>query len=446
MKKSITAGLALLWVCMMILGGCSSKTQIFSLENSQKVTVTSISGEKIEVADEDMIRQITENITSIQFERGESSKNTNGFGPMVSWYDSSGNVIETISVMSEDTIIYNNYFWTAVNGSIDTEVINAVLSSDASSLDGVSDDAAISSGTQEQAGEEDWEDKALLEEYETYGIEKEDNLYYYKGELVYIIKDQHPDSSVYLFNTDSKGTVSIKLIRNAEEEITSVTYMTEEEVAKALPRILGGASSLDGVTMEAAEYSDTNAEEFKEVLLGDSPFIYCSGGNAEAMVITDAPALFDEYDPLMKIWEFSVVDLNGDGEDEVILFVVGVAGDMGGKVILHQIGDKVYGYTTDNRTLVDLKMDGSYSYSDPTGVTEVGIAAIVDFSEDEYTIDKITYATGTYKGWDSFVAEHQSVTEEDYLDAVSRQDQKQNAEWYEFSDENIVRTVEMSDK
>ena len=51
--------------------------------------------------------------------------------------------------------------------------------------------------------------------------------------------------------------------------------------------------------------------------------------NAETMAITDVPALFDEYDPLMKIWEFSVVDLNGDGEDEVILFVVGVAGDMG---------------------------------------------------------------------------------------------------------------------
>ena len=29
------------------------------------------------------------------------------------------------------------------------------------------------------------------------------------------------------------------------------------------------------------------------------------------------------------------------------------------------------------------------------------------------------------------------VTEEEYLDAVSKQDQKQNAEWHEFTDENI---------
>lgn len=113
------------------------------------------------------------------------------------------------------------------------------------------DDATESSETQEPAKEEDWADKALLEEYAAYGIEKEDNFYYYQGELVYIIKDQHPDSSVYLLNTDSKGTVSIKVIRNAGGEITSVTYMTEEEVAKALPKILGGTN----------EERDTNTDE-----------------------------------------------------------------------------------------------------------------------------------------------------------------------------------------
>ena len=56
---------------------------------------------------------------------------------MISWYNSNEDVIETISVMSNDTIIYNDYFWTAINGSIDMEVINAVLSADTSLLDGV---------------------------------------------------------------------------------------------------------------------------------------------------------------------------------------------------------------------------------------------------------------------------------------------------------------------
>ena len=101
MKKSIIGVLALLWVCMIVLAGCSSapEDKIFSLENPQKITITSISGEKIEVTGEDMMQQLTDNITSIQFERGESSVDTNGFGPMVSWYNSDGDEIETISVM-----------------------------------------------------------------------------------------------------------------------------------------------------------------------------------------------------------------------------------------------------------------------------------------------------------------------------------------------------------
>ncbi len=123
--------------------------------------------------------------------------------------------------------------------------------------------------TQEPAKDEDWEDKALLEEYAANGIEKDGDFYCYQSELVYIIKNQYPGSSVYSLNTDSTGTISIKVIWNAKGEITSVSYLTEEEVAKALPKILGGmgkerdtntdvSSPLDGVTMEVTECSDTS--------------------------------------------------------------------------------------------------------------------------------------------------------------------------------------------
>ena len=85
----------------------------------------------------------------------------------------------------------------------------------------------------------DWEDEALLEEYASYGIEKVDNVFYYQGELVYILKDQRPDSSCYLLDTNSKGTVSIKVVYNEEGKITGITYMTDEEVQELLPKILG---------------------------------------------------------------------------------------------------------------------------------------------------------------------------------------------------------------
>jgi hypothetical protein len=152
------------------------------------------------------------------------------------------------------------------------------------------------------------------------------------------------------------------------------------------------------------------------------------------------PSLFDPDDSFMKIWEFAVADLNGDREDEVILFVVGASGDTGGKVILHQSDDKVYGYLTDNRFLMDLKIDGTFNFSDPTGIMETGIAAIANFTEEGYTEDKISYETGTYKGWDTFVVDHQPATEAEYLNAVSQQDKKQNVKWYEFNHENFNTT------
>ena len=188
----------------------------------------------------------------------------------------------------------------------------------------------------------------------------------------------------------------------------------------------------------AASNADTNTESiFKAMLLGDAQFVYVNSENTKTMNITDVPSIFDPDDSYMKIWNFSVVDLDGDGYYEVILFVVGVAGDTGGKIILHQIGNDIYGYVSDNRTLVDLKTDGTFSYSDPTGVIEGGIGAITDFSEQGYTLDKISYGTGTYEGWNAFVVDHQPATEEEYFDAVAIQNKKPDAEWYDFTNENI---------
>lgn len=197
-----------------------------------------------------------------------------------------------------------------------------------------------------------------------------------------------------------------------------------------------GKASDSGQT--ASGDSDSAPKEIlRAVLFGDAPFQYCSDGKTASADITDVPALFDADDPFMKIWEFSVADLDGDGEEEVVLYVAGAAGDMGGKVILHRIDDAVYGYSTDNRTLVDLKTDGTYGYSDPTGLAETGIAAVADFSSSGYTVEKLACATGTYEGWDSFTLAQQSASEEEYMDMLSLQEQKPDAERHDFTAENI---------
>ncbi len=192
-----------------------------------------------------------------------------------------------------------------------------------------------------------------------------------------------------------------------------------------------------GAVVIFAKAPIANVTDFGDILRGEAPFFYVSEGTAASKHIVDVPALFDPYDTDMKIWNFAVEDLDGDGNPEVILSVFGAAGDMGGYLILHQMDGKIYGYPANNRTLMNLKEDGTYSYSDPTGVVEGGICSIADFTETGYTIDKITYGQGTYKGWESFVVNHQTATEEEFLTSDAEQAKKPDAAWYDFTTENV---------
>ncbi len=199
------------------------------------------------------------------------------------------------------------------------------------------------------------------------------------------------------------------------------------------------AGDADSLTSDSyTEDTELNEHEvMKAVLLGNAPFCYINGSEIDTITIFDVPSLFDPNDEYMKIWEYVVVDLDADGQDEVVLFVAGAAGDTGGKLILLREGEEVYGYKVDNRKLVDLKTDGTFYYSEGLGGTEDGIAVITNLSGSNMELDRITYAKGKNGEFDTFTVDREPATEEEYLDRVSQQDQKTNAKWYEFSEENI---------
>ena len=78
----------------------------------------------------------------------------------------------------------------------------------------------------------DWDDDE--EDYTAYGIICNDKSYYYQGKLVNVFLDHKPDSSFYKLGVNPKGTISIKINRNRDGEITGVSYMTEKEVKELL--------------------------------------------------------------------------------------------------------------------------------------------------------------------------------------------------------------------
>ena len=81
--------------------------------------------------------------------------------------------------------------------------------------------------------EKEWAE-AQMAEYRAVGVTMDGKDYYYQGQLVNVFLDIRPNKSFYTLNMNPKGTVNVKIVRNADNKITSVTYMTEAEVTELL--------------------------------------------------------------------------------------------------------------------------------------------------------------------------------------------------------------------
>jgi len=79
---------------------------------------------------------------------------------------------------------------------------------------------------------EDEMDKKQMEEYKAFGVTKKGKSFYYNGKLVNIFLDQRADSSFYYMEINPVGSVNVKTVRNADNEITGMAYMTDAEVAE----------------------------------------------------------------------------------------------------------------------------------------------------------------------------------------------------------------------
>ncbi|WP_243157837.1 M56 family metallopeptidase [Anaerotruncus colihominis] len=86
----------------------------------------------------------------------------------------------------------------------------------------------------EEKREKEW-DEARKAEYGAVGVTINGKNYYYQGQLVDIFLDiVQQNKSFYVLSMNPKGTVNIKILRDADNKITGVAYMTEAEVTQLL--------------------------------------------------------------------------------------------------------------------------------------------------------------------------------------------------------------------
>lgn len=144
----------------------------------------------------------------------------------------------------------------------------------------------------------------------------------------------------------------------------------------------------------------------------------------------------------LSVDTFTVADLDRDGAPEVVLCLRLDSGPYSGWEVLRQDGSgTIYGYTLEEQELLDLKTDGSYSYSYDTS-QGFGLMFFTDTdasgrpSHDWGTaplgsVDTTTDETGTWRT--DYYLDYQSVTQAEYESARSVQQCKENASWYPFT-------------
>lgn len=186
------------------------------------------------------------------------------------------------------------------------------------------------------------------------------------------------------------------------------------------------------------------ARTYREALLEQAPFLYSDDVDLyyvegehtlRYIVLSEVPSLFDPDGSYAALDSFTVVDLDGDGSQEVVLHTASAANDMTGYLILRQTAGGVRAFPSYWRTFWDLKTDGTFYYDNWTG-TEAGYAS-VRFTETGCRLDKFLYAQGEQLTYHTFFSNGQAVSKEEYDTAQAKQEEKSPAQWQEFTTENL---------
>ena len=191
-------------------------------------------------------------------------------------------------------------------------------------------------------------------------------------------------------------------------------------------------------------YKASMEASFQSVLLGKSQFMLFQDEAGYLLSIDDIPAMIYPNDPYVKFWDFTVVDMDGYGRDEVLVRAYGISGDSLGYLLLRQENGMICGTVFNarnnwsNRWFYNLKADGTFFCFDSADSWE--------------SVSKLFFTVGGGTGiygltvirnnpsydLERFMTIQKEVTqEEDWLAAIQAQSEKPNAVWYEFNAENI---------
>lgn len=177
---------------------------------------------------------------------------------------------------------------------------------------------------------------------------------------------------------------------------------------------------------------------YKSILLGKSNFICTNLANESLNISEIGQAVTDDDSVTVSATKFTVMDIDGDGEDEAVLWLqINNISDYGFEILHYQNGE-IYGYTLQYRAFMNLKTDGTFLFSG--GAADSGIGKMT-FSETGYSVNTQVYSQSGYDTNNELNVQYfindESCSEDEFNDILNGQEQKADVEWYDLSENNI---------
>lgn len=165
--------------------------------------------------------------------------------------------------------------------------------------------------------------------------------------------------------------------RKLEERLVSVARGGARGTAALVLSVLlvlgaGGCALISGTETEAPPVAydpaaDPAVPVLRAAMLGEETIRL---DHNEDMLIDDIPSsiYFSPDSPYAAVSRFAPVDLDGDGQTEVVVQIIDAAGDMGGYLMLYWNGYYIHGYKVSYQWFETLKADGTFTFTDNVGV------------------------------------------------------------------------------
>lgn len=178
---------------------------------------------------------------------------------------------------------------------------------------------------------------------------------------------------------------------------------------------------------------------YQNILLGTGTFFSTDAGKDLTISRDELYQIISEDLVPTEAEKFSLIDLDNDGADELILQLnVNRAPESAYEILRYQDG-RVYGYTKWPREITDLKSDGTFFFSG--GAANTGIGSL-RFDADGCTTDTLTYTEMSFDSDNnqifSYTVNGQNSNADAFQAALDAQEQKTGAVWHALTESNIA--------